>query len=228
MDNWSLNKFTPYYIINEWSGSKRFCKRKTEFSIHLLSSIPAVVLRTFIFKLSASFHLTMNVSEQNATVLHVVDQLQSVQSNFDICARFCWKMCAVQNQIDESFIGFSLLSLTLIFVTTLSTIFDAVSQKFNRRWTEYFTIFSLVSNYKEFVRVNKSDSVIKCINSIKVLTTFWIIMGHRQSYSNYTPGTSLFDQFVTSIYAEFMRGVTIFFTCSGILAIQSVLKALER
>jgi hypothetical protein len=109
-----------------------------------------------------------------------------------------------------------------------STFHDQFSQKFNWKKKKIFSCFSLSSNFNDFIKINSSESVIKCINSLKVLSAFWIVIGHRNAQSRLlSTDDSLLGQEVLMFFKGFQRGVTVFFVCSAILVMQSLFKAFD-
>jgi peptidoglycan/LPS O-acetylase OafA/YrhL len=84
-----------------------------------------------------------------------------------------------------------------------------------------------VKNFKDLMKINRSTSVINCIDGLKVLSAFWIIMGHRKRYNHFKPEDS-FDKLVLLMIGGYHFGVTIFIVCSGVLVTQSFLRAIDR
>lgn len=124
---------------------------------------------------------------------------------------------------------FRLFVSTFAILTTLSTAYDVYSEKFGWKQKKAFKAFSILFNYKELLKINKSDSVINCIDSIKVLSAYWIIMGHRRGCV-YLPADTyhFFQSNISWIYIGHKNAVTTFFVCSAILVTQSFMRMMDR
>lgn len=64
---------------------------------------------------------------------------------------------------------FSFVLSVLGVLTALSTIYDVYSRKFDQKISKVFTSFSVLSNFEAFLKINRSSSVINCIDGLKVL-----------------------------------------------------------
>jgi peptidoglycan/LPS O-acetylase OafA/YrhL len=84
-----------------------------------------------------------------------------------------------------------------------------------------------VQNFKDLVKINRSSSVINCIDGLKVLSAFWNVVGNRKRFNSIKPKTTV-EKFVMTIIQSHQLAQTIFIVCSGILVTQSFLKAIER
>ena len=119
--------------------------------------------------------------------------------------------------------------MVLFSLSTFCTLNDVLSQNFKWKKKKICNIFSLAENFKEFIQINESENVISCVNSLKVLSAFWIVLGHRKGQSMLdVVGSSFLSKKVYMFYIGFRKGVTIFFVCSGILVTRSLLKTFER
>ena len=85
----------------------------------------------------------------------------------------------------------------------------------------------MISNYSELVNINKSSSVINCIDGIKVLSAIWICVGHRKP-KNLLSSKLFIDKTILNAIGRFDIAVTTFFVCSAVVVTQSLLKALDR
>lgn len=120
-----------------------------------------------------------------------------------------------------------LLFRALPFVIVSSTIYDFYIKKFNVKPRKLLTAFSIISNYENLVRINKSPSVINCIDGIKVLSAIWICMGHRRP-QKLTNSRIFFENMILNVIERHQVGVTSFFVCSAVVCTQSLLKAMEK
>jgi peptidoglycan/LPS O-acetylase OafA/YrhL len=132
--------------------------------------------------------------------------------------------------VTMEFVDF-LASFTFFFIfilTIVSTLNDFISKYFGLKSWKFFTIFSMSSNFKDLIVINKSESTIKCIDALKVLSAIWIIFGHRNdSFEKLSPELSIGKFVIYSIRGYFIA-VETFLACSGILVTQSLLRAFER
>lgn len=77
------------------------------------------------------------------------------------------------------------------------------------------------------MKINDETSLINCIDSLKVISAFWIVMGHRKFNKRINAG-SFFDTLMFKLIDAYHFAVTTFFVCTAILVTQSFLRALER
>lgn len=87
---------------------------------------------------------------------------------------------------------------------------------------------------KDLLKINASQSLIGCINALKVFSCMWIISGHRADlYFQALPVVfqkkvwSQHNNFFLSI-GLFARAVDTFFACSGVVVTQSLLRSYEK
>jgi hypothetical protein len=113
-------------------------------------------------------------------------------------------------------------------VTVVSTLAEVLSTKFERRFDNKYTIFSLLSNYKHLNETKQSKSSINCIDAIKVLSMIWIILGHRGDGIDRISPQSIVGEYLILTIRGYYVAVDTFLVCSAILVTQSILKALDR
>jgi hypothetical protein len=115
-----------------------------------------------------------------------------------------------------------------------STIYDIWMEKRERKPCNTLTIFSLNSNFRDLMKINESNSIINCIDGIKVLSAIWIIIGHRRDmmmslfHKRSHQNVVLWDEAAVGIVNNYFYCVVTFLTCSGILVAQSFLRSFER
>lgn len=73
----------------------------------------------------------------------------------------------------------------LIILIIVSTSYDILTSKFNGKSIKFFAIFSLYSNLKTLMKINYSESAIRCIDGIKVLSAFWIAIGTVEFFNTF-------------------------------------------
>lgn len=130
-------------------------------------------------------------------------------------------LCLIMKQFRFSafFFGFS---------TILCTIYDCLARQFKWKSSKYSQTFSVLKNSANIFRIDKSQSVINCIDGIKVISAIWIICGHRQERlkKNYTH--SVIERIVHDSVSSFTEAVVTFLVCSAVLITQSLIKGFER
>jgi peptidoglycan/LPS O-acetylase OafA/YrhL len=114
--------------------------------------------------------------------------------------------------------------------TVLSTIYDVVMQKLGGQPNKLIKAFSISSNFNNLMKINKSDSIVRCMDGIKVLSATWIMIWHRRMPYRYG-GRKFFatvgDEFVFRFAERFAFGIDAFFICSAIAVTLSILRSLE-
>lgn len=111
----------------------------------------------------------------------------------------------------------------------LCTCYDIITSKLRREPKKVFTAFSLVSNFKSLMKINKSESAIKCIDGMKALSALWIVHGHRGFLLIQNEFTDAW--WLEHLYFKFASNgalaIVCFFVCSAILVTQSMLRSME-
>lgn len=80
------------------------------------------------------------------------------------------------------------------------------------------------------MRISKSESVIRSIAGIKVLSAFWIMIWHRRM--RIRPNERKYfatdwDNFVFRFSERFTFGIDSFFICSAVTVTLSIMRSLE-
>jgi peptidoglycan/LPS O-acetylase OafA/YrhL len=99
-----------------------------------------------------------------------------------------------------------------------------------------FIAFSLYTNGKKLFDITESKipNSINCLNGIRALSIFWVIFGHRMEERFYVPlvnGDDMLHYRENPIYllhTTFELAVDTFLLMGGLLATQSLIKALDR
>lgn len=121
---------------------------------------------------------------------------------------------------------FSYIFAALLCLVASSTVYDFLKLKGTGKRSDVLVAFSLISNWKHLIRFERSSNEIDCINGLKVLSAFMIIIGHRYSRTeHFVPHTfdtiSFFEMLVLNFVKLFVHAVDTFFTISGVLVVQS-------
>lgn len=66
--------------------------------------------------------------------------------------------------------NFSSVLTILGILTAASTFYDVYMRKFELKGREVYSTFSVVSNFEVLLKINRSNSVINCIDGLKVLS----------------------------------------------------------
>lgn len=117
----------------------------------------------------------------------------------------------------------------LMILTLLSTFYDVTIRKYKKEPKKLLNAFSLYTNFNNLMKINHSESAMKCIDGMKVLSAFWIIVGHRKlfSFKMRSNHYEKWDGFARQVVEGYNFGVDTFITCSAILVTQSLLRAFE-
>jgi hypothetical protein len=131
---------------------------------------------------------------------------------------------------------------SIAFLVASSTFYDFITKKFSIRRNEIFLVFSLIDNFRELMKINKSTSVVRSIDCIKTLAgwlifsavltifdfllkAFWVVWGHRYYY---TASTTELGHFFARFKISAQYSVDTFLACSGILVSSSLLRSFDR
>lgn len=131
--------------------------------------------------------------------------------------------------IDEQFI-FSFVICMCLMLVAISTVYDVTKRRCSRQTRKCFTAFSLHSNYKNLMNISKSDSVVRCIDGLKILSAIWIMIWHRRmNFRFHEPNlfATTWDSFVFRFSERFSFGIDSFFICSAITVTLSILRSFE-
>ena len=134
----------------------------------------------------------------------------------------------ISNRILFIFYVYSFFVFFIGLALFCSTFYDYLSRKLTWKSWKSLTSFSLLRNASNLFQINKSASVINCIDSIKVISAIWIVCGHRQERlkKNYT--NSFVEKVILGSVHPFTEAVVTFLVCSAVLVTQSLIKAFER
>lgn len=93
--------------------------------------------------------------------------------------------------------------------------------------------FSLTSNWKNLMRMDRSPTDIECIHGIKIISAFLIVLGHRLSRTeNFFPHRFHDDWFLWQFFVNAIKFIIhstdIFFTVSGFLVVRSLLISISQ
>lgn len=99
-----------------------------------------------------------------------------------------------------------------------------------------FVAFSVYTNGKAFFDITRSrnSNVIHCLNGIRALSIFWIILGHRLDERFMIPAIngdevlSFPEKPISLIHTNFTLAVDTFFVMGGLLVTWSFLNALDK
>ena len=97
-----------------------------------------------------------------------------------------------------------------------------INHEMTKSDNKYITALSLRTHYNRLLNMNRSKKVIKCIDGIRTLSIFWVIIGHTLAQN--VPGTSnmiqvaskMKDGYMVAIYTA-MVSVDSFFLMGGLL-----------
>ena len=134
------------------------------------------------------------------------------------------------NLKDSKINNFSSYILTaLVVLTFFSTLYDIIARKYGKEPKKFFSAFSLYTNFNNLMKINNSASAIRCIDGMKVLSAFWIIVGHRKffSFHNSSHNYAFWERFSSQAIDGYNFGVDTFITCSAILVTQSLMRTFE-
>lgn len=113
-------------------------------------------------------------------------------------------------------------------LTILSTVYDVYTKSLSIEANEAWKSFSLSKNFEELCKINRSPSIINCIDGIKALSAIWIILGHRTERFNKIYTNSVVEEIFWKSTNSFLDAVVTFLACSGVVATQSCMKAFDR
>jgi hypothetical protein len=115
----------------------------------------------------------------------------------------------------------------VVVLNIVSTIYDVSSRNLVSKPNKIFRAFSVVKNFENLTRIDRSSSVINCIDGLKVLSAFWTVLGNRKLFNNFKTESNG-ERIMMMIVGGHQLAQTIFIVCSGILLTQTFLKAIER
>jgi peptidoglycan/LPS O-acetylase OafA/YrhL len=107
-------------------------------------------------------------------------------------------------------------------------LFDIFTRKSQSGGRKLFSIFSLANNIQKLMRIENLKSQIRCIDGMKVLAAFYIILGHRYEFSRHQPSLSELQKQVNRFIYGYQFGLDVFFVCSGVLLTMSLLRNFEK
>lgn len=116
----------------------------------------------------------------------------------------------------------------LFLLAAISTIYDLVTRAVAHEPRKYLSIFSFPENFKELMKINKSESSINCIDGIKVLAAITIILGHRSDWMRNPWPSFWFGRLVRMAIGMYLNSVDTFLVCSALLITQSMLRTMKN
>jgi hypothetical protein len=119
--------------------------------------------------------------------------------------------------------------LALIFITFVCTSIDVFTRSRQHNKTKIFSTFSLVHHYNNLMRISESKSQIRCIDGMKVLAAFYIIIGHRMQFTfEKKTYNIMWQKRLKRFILGYHFGIDVFFVCSGVLITKSLLRRFEK
>lgn len=126
--------------------------------------------------------------------------------------------------------------MALLVLTTISTVYEVFIKKLGYKPIKLLTIFSLDSNYNDLVKISDSKSIINCIDGLKVIACFWVVVGARNDFYKfpqyigevYGSKVNNGSDYLVNLYNVNPRSVDTFLACSGILVAQSFLNCFDK
>ncbi|KAG5682579.1 hypothetical protein PVAND_011924 [Polypedilum vanderplanki] len=140
------------------------------------------------------------------------------ETNFIVLNMFCQK----KEEISFQLIDFAVLFIiSVLIILTLSGTF--LNHKVeNTNCNKFLQSFSLFSNFKNLISNDNKNTSIDCLNGLKVISSLWIIIGHRMNmmieYPNQMKLFMSFEEKIILRIAEMYTSIVdTFFVVSGIL-----------
>lgn len=152
---------------------------------------------------------------------------------FDYLATYAYDIFNLLSLWYESFFSFFFLSLFgwVICCTIYEYIKSKKKDKSQRNGV--MMAFSLISNWKSLVRLDRSPTDVDCIHAIKVITAFGLVLGHRlrriqEFVLHRFHGETFFWASIRFAILTLNHSTDIFFTISGFLVARSCINSFAQ
>ena len=143
--------------------------------------------------------------------------------------------CKLKQQIRRFFIElqyiFRMFLAALILLVVASTIYDLRKNKNSESQSKILNAFAINQNWNTLIKSSNPKSI-DCINGLKILTTFWIVVGHRTGYIEAKMveqiDYNLLEDGISRVISFYLVAVDTFMVISGYLLTLSCLEAIKK